>query len=186
MIKASAGKLFDENPNISPCSNFSLLCKLRATFFATSLYCGTYHEPVSNDKKHVIIMKKLGDRQMGKKEIGYCHICGCYGELSYEHIPPENALNTNKAIFSSKSLSNPRRFTSSIGNKLQNIVITCLIKASAGKLFDECRCRCSLRVCLRIANRKVINLILTKANICSKMKQNGRSLLLLYRIFYSG
>ena len=53
---------------------------------------------VSNDKKHVIIMKKLGDRQMGKKEIGYCHICGCYGELSYEHIPPENALNTNKAI----------------------------------------------------------------------------------------
>lgn len=43
-------------------------------------------------------MKKLGDRQMGKKEIGYCHICGCYGELSYEHIPPENALNSNKAI----------------------------------------------------------------------------------------
>ena len=35
---------------------------------------------------------------MGKREIGYCHICGKYGELSYEHIPPENALNSNKVI----------------------------------------------------------------------------------------
>lgn len=35
---------------------------------------------------------------MGKKEIGYCHICGCYGELSYEHIPPETALNSDRAI----------------------------------------------------------------------------------------
>ena len=35
---------------------------------------------------------------MRKREIGYCHICGCYGELSYEHIPPENALNSDKVI----------------------------------------------------------------------------------------
>lgn len=35
---------------------------------------------------------------MRRKQKGYCHICGGYGELSYEHIPPENALNNNKAI----------------------------------------------------------------------------------------
>lgn len=35
---------------------------------------------------------------MGKKQEGYCHICGNYGELSFEHIPPETALNKNKAI----------------------------------------------------------------------------------------
>lgn len=33
-----------------------------------------------------------------KKEIGHCHICGKYGELSFEHIPPEKALNKHKAI----------------------------------------------------------------------------------------
>lgn len=35
---------------------------------------------------------------MKKKQEGYCHICGEYGELSFEHIPPENALNKNRAI----------------------------------------------------------------------------------------
>lgn len=35
---------------------------------------------------------------MRNKQEGYCHICGKYGELSFEHIPPENALNKNKAI----------------------------------------------------------------------------------------
>jgi len=35
---------------------------------------------------------------MRKKQEGYCHICGKYGELSFEHIPPETALNKNKAI----------------------------------------------------------------------------------------
>ena len=29
---------------------------------------------------------------------GYCHICGKYGKLSFEHIPPQKALNNNKAI----------------------------------------------------------------------------------------
>ena len=33
-----------------------------------------------------------------KKEIGHCHICGKYGELSFEHIPPQKALNKYKAI----------------------------------------------------------------------------------------
>lgn len=35
---------------------------------------------------------------MKKKQEGYCHICGKYGELSFEHIPPETALNKNRAI----------------------------------------------------------------------------------------
>ena len=35
---------------------------------------------------------------MKKKQEGYCHICGNYGELSFEHIPPENALNNQRAI----------------------------------------------------------------------------------------
>ncbi len=30
--------------------------------------------------------------------MGTCHICGKYGELSYEHIPPESALNNHTAI----------------------------------------------------------------------------------------
>lgn len=29
---------------------------------------------------------------------GYCHICGTYGKLSFEHIPPEGALNHGKAM----------------------------------------------------------------------------------------
>lgn len=32
------------------------------------------------------------------KETGYCHICGKYGKLSFEHIPPKKAMNTHKAI----------------------------------------------------------------------------------------
>ena len=35
---------------------------------------------------------------MKKKQEGYCHICGNYGELSFEHIPPENALNNHRAM----------------------------------------------------------------------------------------
>lgn len=32
-----------------------------------------------------------------KKEIyGQCHICGRYGKLTFEHIPPEAALNKGK------------------------------------------------------------------------------------------
>lgn len=27
----------------------------------------------------------------------YCHICGKYDNLSFEHIPPENALNKGPA-----------------------------------------------------------------------------------------
>lgn len=34
---------------------------------------------------------------MAKKIMGNCHICGKYGELSFEHIPPKVALN-NGAI----------------------------------------------------------------------------------------
>lgn len=35
---------------------------------------------------------------MEKKQEGYCHICGNYGELSFEHIPPENALNNHRTM----------------------------------------------------------------------------------------
>lgn len=34
---------------------------------------------------------------MNKKQMGYCHICGSYGELSFEHIPPKSALNRGHA-----------------------------------------------------------------------------------------
>lgn len=34
---------------------------------------------------------------MGKKHMDYCHICGKYDNLSFEHIPPENALNKGQA-----------------------------------------------------------------------------------------
>ncbi len=45
-----------------------------------------------------IIIRKLGVIVISKKPIGCCHICGSYGKLSYEHIPPEDALNSNSAI----------------------------------------------------------------------------------------
>ena len=32
-----------------------------------------------------------------KKQYGICHICGKYGELTFEHIPPRNALNKYQA-----------------------------------------------------------------------------------------
>ena len=31
-----------------------------------------------------------------KKEIGHCHICGKYGELSFEHIPLNEELQVIK------------------------------------------------------------------------------------------
>lgn len=33
---------------------------------------------------------------MSKNENGICHICGKYGKLSYEHIPPQAAFNNSK------------------------------------------------------------------------------------------
>jgi hypothetical protein len=29
---------------------------------------------------------------------GYCHICGSYGKLSFEHVPPESAFNDQKVV----------------------------------------------------------------------------------------
>lgn len=34
---------------------------------------------------------------MSKNQMGYCHICGKYEKLSFEHIPPEDALNNERA-----------------------------------------------------------------------------------------
>lgn len=34
---------------------------------------------------------------MKKKHMGYCHICGKYGKLTFEHIPPKCALNDKKS-----------------------------------------------------------------------------------------
>ncbi len=33
-----------------------------------------------------------------KKVEGICHICGCEGELSFEHVPPRKAFNDSKLI----------------------------------------------------------------------------------------
>ena len=38
------------------------------------------------------------ENEMSVKPEGYCHICGKYGKLSFEHIPPQKALNNNKAL----------------------------------------------------------------------------------------
>ena len=35
---------------------------------------------------------------MSKKQEGFCHICGRYGKLTFEHIPPKKALNSKKAM----------------------------------------------------------------------------------------
>jgi hypothetical protein len=35
---------------------------------------------------------------MRKRIIGRCHICGKEDELTYEHVPPEKAFNSNKAL----------------------------------------------------------------------------------------
>ena len=40
----------------------------------------------------------IKENEMREKPEGYCHICGKYGKLSFEHIPPQKALNNNKAI----------------------------------------------------------------------------------------
>ena len=34
---------------------------------------------------------------MSNKHEGVCHICGKYGELTFEHIPPEKAFNSQRA-----------------------------------------------------------------------------------------
>jgi hypothetical protein len=31
-------------------------------------------------------------------KIGHCHICGSYGKLSFEHVPPESAFNDQKVV----------------------------------------------------------------------------------------
>ena len=33
---------------------------------------------------------------MSEKHRGYCHICGQFGKLSYEHIPPQSAFNDKR------------------------------------------------------------------------------------------
>lgn len=33
-----------------------------------------------------------------KKEVGVCHICRTYGELSFEHVPPRAAFNDKRVI----------------------------------------------------------------------------------------
>lgn len=40
---------------------------------------------------------------MSKQEhYGICHICGKYGKLSYEHIPPQSAFNNRKRKMSTR------------------------------------------------------------------------------------
>ncbi|HRQ69360.1 MAG TPA: hypothetical protein PLW78_03555 [bacterium] len=45
---------------------------------------------------------------MSKNKEGYCHICGEYGPLSFEHIPPEKCFNNTKVetikIFGNKKI----------------------------------------------------------------------------------
>lgn len=31
-------------------------------------------------------------------KIGHCHLCGSYGKLSFEHVPPESAFNNQKVV----------------------------------------------------------------------------------------
>lgn len=33
-----------------------------------------------------------------KEKIGICHLCGDYGKLSYEHVPPRSAYNKSKVL----------------------------------------------------------------------------------------
>jgi len=35
---------------------------------------------------------------MGKVEIGVCHLCGKFGNLSFEHVPPEAAFNDHRVL----------------------------------------------------------------------------------------
>jgi hypothetical protein len=35
---------------------------------------------------------------MAKAREGHCHICGCYGKLSFEHVPPEAAFNDRPIV----------------------------------------------------------------------------------------
>ena len=35
---------------------------------------------------------------MAKVELGICHICGKYGKLSFEHVPPEAAFNDHRVL----------------------------------------------------------------------------------------
>ena len=35
---------------------------------------------------------------MAKSHIGNCHICGAFGQLSFEHVPPEAAFNNRKVV----------------------------------------------------------------------------------------
>ncbi|MGB9647454.1 MAG: hypothetical protein WCB44_20365, partial [Stellaceae bacterium] len=35
---------------------------------------------------------------MAKVELGTCHICGKYGKLSFDHVPPEAAFNDHRVL----------------------------------------------------------------------------------------
>jgi hypothetical protein len=35
---------------------------------------------------------------MAKVELGICHICGKFGKLSFEHVPPEAAFNDHRVL----------------------------------------------------------------------------------------
>ena len=35
---------------------------------------------------------------LSKNKYGQCHLCGDYGKLSYEHVPPKSAFNRNKVL----------------------------------------------------------------------------------------
>ena len=32
------------------------------------------------------------------KPLGHCHLCGQYGELTFEHIPPRGAYNKHPVL----------------------------------------------------------------------------------------
>jgi hypothetical protein len=45
-----------------------------------------------------------------QKRHGTCHLCGCNGQLSFEHVPPEAAFNDHKVLLESRDAGQERIF----------------------------------------------------------------------------
>lgn len=49
----------------------------------------------SDQMKYIQDRNRAALRKFTKEHIGRCHLCGMFGKMSFEHIPPEDALNSN-------------------------------------------------------------------------------------------
>ena len=62
---------------------------------------------------------------MSRMQEGTCHICGTYGKLSYEHVPPQAAFNDKPILYKTiLEILQGGNFNGLAGKKLQRGGVT--------------------------------------------------------------